>query len=164
MSHRGGTLFFVPKRFVASTSLLPLRSAANLEFLLLQEPTSHPLIFPDFGLLLLEKLPQVREDEGLDVRRAVFVRPSPSTRLVSRPFADHPPFPISSSSVDWNGVGLLSPLDRLFLRVANLRPVSFFVQTIDFSPFLSISPAMDFRAWLGGEKAITTYCHDLALK
>ncbi|KAL7415115.1 PLP-dependent transferase [Mrakia frigida] len=36
--------------------------------------------------------------------------------------------------------------------------------TIDFSPFLSISPAMDFRDWLGGEQAITIYCHDLALK
>lgn len=36
--------------------------------------------------------------------------------------------------------------------------------TIDFIPFLSITPALAFRAWLGGEEVINKYCHDLALR
>jgi hypothetical protein len=36
--------------------------------------------------------------------------------------------------------------------------------TIDFVPFLSVTPALAFRAWLGGEEVINTYCHDLALR
>ncbi|KAF7307472.1 PLP-dependent transferase [Mycena indigotica] len=34
--------------------------------------------------------------------------------------------------------------------------------TIDFVPFLSVSAALDFRAWLGGENKINAYCRDLA--
>lgn len=29
---------------------------------------------------------------------------------------------------------------------------------------ISFLSALDFRAWLGGEKAINAYCHDLALR
>jgi len=36
--------------------------------------------------------------------------------------------------------------------------------TLDLSPFLSVVPALKFRAWLGGEFKINTYCHDLAIK
>jgi len=33
----------------------------------------------------------------------------------------------------------------------------------DFTHFLSVQPALDFREWLGGEKKINDYCHSLAL-
>ncbi|KAF8261625.1 PLP-dependent transferase [Lactarius quietus] len=33
----------------------------------------------------------------------------------------------------------------------------------DFTHFLSIQPALDFREWLGGEQKINDYCHSLAL-
>lgn len=36
--------------------------------------------------------------------------------------------------------------------------------TIDYSPVLSTSAALDFRAFCGGEQRINDYCHDLALK
>ncbi|KAG6885747.1 hypothetical protein C0993_010257 [Termitomyces sp. T159_Od127] len=36
--------------------------------------------------------------------------------------------------------------------------------TIDYAPFLSVTPALNFRNWLGGEHKINEYCHDLALK
>ncbi|KAG6847565.1 hypothetical protein H0H93_007362, partial [Arthromyces matolae] len=36
--------------------------------------------------------------------------------------------------------------------------------TMDYTPFLSVAPAMEFRNWLGGEEKINDYCHDLALK
>ncbi|KAI5481341.1 aminotransferase, class V/Cysteine desulfurase [Pseudohyphozyma bogoriensis] len=36
--------------------------------------------------------------------------------------------------------------------------------TIDYSPLLSTAAALDFRAWCGGEKRITSYCHALALE
>ena len=29
---------------------------------------------------------------------------------------------------------------------------------------MTITPALRFRKWLGGEEKINTYCHDLALK
>ncbi|KAJ2932368.1 hypothetical protein H1R20_g4686, partial [Candolleomyces eurysporus] len=35
--------------------------------------------------------------------------------------------------------------------------------TRDFTSFLSVNAAFDFRQWLGGERAINSYCHDLAL-
>ncbi|EPS93523.1 hypothetical protein FOMPIDRAFT_1170445 [Fomitopsis schrenkii] len=35
--------------------------------------------------------------------------------------------------------------------------------TMDQIPYLSVGPALDFRQWLGGEEAINTYCHKLAL-
>jgi len=33
----------------------------------------------------------------------------------------------------------------------------------DYSKYLSIHPALDFRRWLGGEQKINDYCHSLAL-
>ncbi|EDR07491.1 uncharacterized protein LACBIDRAFT_298401 [Laccaria bicolor S238N-H82] len=36
--------------------------------------------------------------------------------------------------------------------------------TIDFTSYLSVVPALEFRAWLGGEEKINAYCHDLAIK
>ncbi|KAF7302931.1 PLP-dependent transferase [Mycena kentingensis (nom. inval.)] len=33
--------------------------------------------------------------------------------------------------------------------------------TIDFTPFLSVQAALDFRAWLGGEEKINAYCRDV---
>ncbi|KAI0001521.1 PLP-dependent transferase [Russula compacta] len=35
--------------------------------------------------------------------------------------------------------------------------------TTDYSHYLSIQPALDFRQWLGGEQKINDYCHSLAL-
>ncbi|KAL1949376.1 hypothetical protein VTO73DRAFT_8257 [Trametes versicolor] len=35
--------------------------------------------------------------------------------------------------------------------------------TMDLVPYLSVPAAVAFREWLGGEKAIDTYCHQLAL-
>ncbi|KAG5221652.1 PLP-dependent transferase [Salix suchowensis] len=35
---------------------------------------------------------------------------------------------------------------------------------IDFSPYLSVCAAMDFREKIGGEQAINAYCHKLALE
>ncbi|TFK33142.1 PLP-dependent transferase [Crucibulum laeve] len=34
---------------------------------------------------------------------------------------------------------------------------------IDFAPYISVIPALDFRSWLGGEARINEYCHSLAL-
>ncbi|KAM5530993.1 hypothetical protein V8D89_015320 [Ganoderma adspersum] len=34
---------------------------------------------------------------------------------------------------------------------------------MDVSPYLSVPPALAFRGWLGGERAINDYCHALAL-
>ena len=31
-------------------------------------------------------------------------------------------------------------------------------------PFLILFKALDFRRWLGGEKIINDYCHDLAVR
>ncbi|KZO89798.1 PLP-dependent transferase [Calocera viscosa TUFC12733] len=36
--------------------------------------------------------------------------------------------------------------------------------TIDYVPYLSFGPALEFRASLGGEERINTYCHALALE
>ncbi|KAH8117757.1 PLP-dependent transferase [Phellopilus nigrolimitatus] len=36
--------------------------------------------------------------------------------------------------------------------------------TLDLTPFLSVSHALDFRQWIGGEEKINAYCHGLALK
>ena len=36
--------------------------------------------------------------------------------------------------------------------------------TLDFTPILSVSAALDWRKWIGGEKAINDYCHSLALE
>jgi len=57
----------------------------------------------------------------------------------------------------------ISPPDRSF-------PGQSFVEqydwngTIDFVPPLSITAALEFRAWLGGERAINSYCHDMAMR
>ncbi|KAH8109430.1 PLP-dependent transferase [Phellopilus nigrolimitatus] len=37
------------------------------------------------------------------------------------------------------------------------------VGTIDWVPYLSVSHALNFRQWIGGEKKINDYCHILAL-
>ncbi|KAJ7278863.1 pyridoxal phosphate-dependent transferase [Mycena rebaudengoi] len=56
-----------------------------------------------------------------------------------------------------------SPTDRAF-------PGESFVEqynwngTIDFVPPLSISAALEFRAWLGGEQAINAYCQATAVR
>ncbi|KAJ7861436.1 hypothetical protein B0H14DRAFT_2576016 [Mycena olivaceomarginata] len=36
--------------------------------------------------------------------------------------------------------------------------------TIDFVPYLSVSAALDFRQWLGGEEKINTYCQKIAIQ
>lgn len=36
--------------------------------------------------------------------------------------------------------------------------------TIDYSPWLSTSAALDFRQSCGGEARITSYCHKLAVE
>ncbi|KAJ6492811.1 PLP-dependent transferase [Mycena vitilis] len=57
----------------------------------------------------------------------------------------------------------VSPGDRTF-------PAESFIEqynwngTIDFVPPLSIPAALAFREWLGGEKKINQYCHDMAVR
>ncbi|KAF7373807.1 Aminotran-5 domain-containing protein [Mycena sanguinolenta] len=57
----------------------------------------------------------------------------------------------------------ISPSDRTF-------PAQSFIEqynwngTIDFVPPLSITAALEFRQWLGGEEAINGYCHDMAMR
>ncbi len=36
--------------------------------------------------------------------------------------------------------------------------------TVDWAPYLSVSAALDFRKWLGGEGVIDRYCHNLAIE
>lgn len=36
------------------------------------------------------------------------------------------------------------------------------IATIDFVPYFSVAPALDFRHWLGGEEKINAYCRQLA--
>ncbi|KAF8159186.1 lolT-1 [Crassisporium funariophilum] len=36
--------------------------------------------------------------------------------------------------------------------------------TIDFTHYLTVADALEFRNWLGGEHKINSYCHELALK
>ncbi|KAJ3195180.1 hypothetical protein HK101_000890 [Irineochytrium annulatum] len=43
------------------------------------------------------------------------------------------------------------------------RQAFHWVGTLDPSSFLSVSEAIRFRRWLGGEEAIMRYCHDLAV-
>lgn len=38
------------------------------------------------------------------------------------------------------------------------------IGTLDYAPFLSVLEAIKFREWLGGERKINEYCHDLAVK
>ncbi|KAJ7258089.1 PLP-dependent transferase [Mycena haematopus] len=57
----------------------------------------------------------------------------------------------------------ISPSDRAF-------PAQSFIEqynwngTIDFVPPLSITAALELRQWLGGEDAINSYCHDMAMR
>ncbi|KAG5651325.1 hypothetical protein H0H81_009078 [Sphagnurus paluster] len=55
----------------------------------------------------------------------------------------------------------ISPVDRLDPNfVAQFE----WNGTIDFTPYLSVSSALDFRNWLGGEHKINEYCHKLAIQ
>ncbi|KAG5353596.1 hypothetical protein C0989_005117 [Termitomyces sp. Mn162] len=61
------------------------------------------------------------------------------------------------------------PTSYSYVSPADRKNANFAIQwewngTIDYTPFLSIAPALDFRNWLGGEHKINEYCHDLALK
>jgi selenocysteine lyase/cysteine desulfurase len=49
-------------------------------------------------------------------------------------------------------------------RAPNFVEQHEFNGTQDFSSYLSIGPALDFRESLGGEKRITEYCHNLAME
>ncbi|KAJ7622511.1 pyridoxal phosphate-dependent transferase [Roridomyces roridus] len=57
----------------------------------------------------------------------------------------------------------ISPADRKFPGEGFIEQYNW-NGTIDFVPPLSITAALEFRAWLGGEKAITAYCHGMALR
>ncbi|KAJ6617178.1 pyridoxal phosphate-dependent transferase [Mycena sp. CBHHK59/15] len=57
----------------------------------------------------------------------------------------------------------ISPSDREFPGQSFIEQYNW-NGTIDFVPPLSISAALDFRAWLGGEGAINGYCHDMAVR
>ncbi|KAK7055594.1 Aminotran-5 domain-containing protein [Favolaschia claudopus] len=57
----------------------------------------------------------------------------------------------------------ISPSDRKFPSESFIEQYNW-NGTIDFVPPLSISAALDFREWLGGEKAINAYCHDMAMR
>ncbi|PCH42561.1 PLP-dependent transferase [Wolfiporia cocos MD-104 SS10] len=64
------------------------------------------------------------------------------------------------------------PTSHSYISPSDIPPVegTNFVQqhewtgTADQTPFLSISAALDFRQWLGGEAKINNYCHQLAMK
>ncbi|KAG6825309.1 hypothetical protein H0H92_004104 [Tricholoma furcatifolium] len=62
-------------------------------------------------------------------------------------------FPTSSSYVSAESVG-----DTYFVDQFE------WTATIDYTPFLSVAHAIDFRNWVGGERKINEYCHELALK
>ncbi|KAF8194637.1 pyridoxal phosphate-dependent transferase, partial [Pholiota molesta] len=36
--------------------------------------------------------------------------------------------------------------------------------TIDYSSYITVTDALEFRKWMGGEEKINEYCHDLAIK
>lgn len=36
--------------------------------------------------------------------------------------------------------------------------------TIDYTPYLSVEAALQWREWVGGEAAIQKYCHELAIE
>ncbi|KAJ7446112.1 PLP-dependent transferase [Mycena latifolia] len=56
-----------------------------------------------------------------------------------------------------------SPADRAFPGESFIEQYNW-NGTIDFVPPLSITAALEFRAWLGGEEAINGYCHDMAMR
>ncbi|KAJ7158008.1 PLP-dependent transferase [Mycena crocata] len=57
----------------------------------------------------------------------------------------------------------ISPQDRAFPSEGFIEQYNW-NGTIDFVPPLSITAALEFRAWLGGEEAINNYCHDMAVR
>ncbi|KAL0945444.1 hypothetical protein HGRIS_000934 [Hohenbuehelia grisea] len=61
------------------------------------------------------------------------------------------------------------PTSYLYTSPASGKPPVFGEQferngAIDYVPFLSVSHALEFRAWLGGEQRINEYCHKVALE
>ncbi|KAJ7161146.1 pyridoxal phosphate-dependent transferase [Mycena filopes] len=57
----------------------------------------------------------------------------------------------------------LSPADRAFPGESFIEQYNW-NGTIDFVPPLSITAALEFREYLGGEYAINGYCHDMAVR
>ncbi|KAF8075269.1 pyridoxal phosphate-dependent transferase [Lyophyllum atratum] len=61
------------------------------------------------------------------------------------------------------------PTSHTYISPADRNNPNFVIQyewngTIDYTPYLGVAYAIDFRNWLGGEHKINAYCHDLALK
>ncbi|KAJ7161155.1 PLP-dependent transferase [Mycena filopes] len=57
----------------------------------------------------------------------------------------------------------VSPADRAFSGESFIEQYNW-TGTIDFVPPLSITAALEFREYLGGEHAINGYCHDMAVR
>ncbi|KAI0267546.1 PLP-dependent transferase [Russula aff. rugulosa BPL654] len=57
----------------------------------------------------------------------------------------------------------VSPKEQKDLGGSNFVPMFDWTALADYSKYLSIQPALDFRQWLGGEEKIHDYCHSLAL-
>nr|AOR51838.1 PLP-dependent aminotransferase [Phaffia rhodozyma] len=81
---------------------------------------------------------------------AVLWVPERNHRLIQSSF----PTSIEYTSATNPGVNGPAPFHKLFNWTA----------TNDLAPSLSVTAALDFRAWLGGEKVITDYCHNLAVE
>ncbi|KAF9465637.1 pyridoxal phosphate-dependent transferase [Collybia nuda] len=61
------------------------------------------------------------------------------------------------------------PTSHTYVSPADRTDPNFVIQyewngTIDWAPYLSVAPALEFRNWLGGEAKINAYCHDMAVK
>ncbi|KAG6917108.1 hypothetical protein DXG01_003928 [Tephrocybe rancida] len=61
------------------------------------------------------------------------------------------------------------PTSHAYVSPGDRKDANFVIQfewngTIDYTPYLSIASAIDFRNWVGGEHKINDYCHDLAVK
>ncbi|KAJ7735954.1 PLP-dependent transferase [Mycena metata] len=56
-----------------------------------------------------------------------------------------------------------SPADRAFPEETFIEQYNW-NGTINFVPPLSITAALEFREWLGGEDAINSYCHNMAVR
>ncbi|KZT06166.1 PLP-dependent transferase [Laetiporus sulphureus 93-53] len=65
--------------------------------------------------------------------------------------------PTSHEYVSPNDPNSPAPADTHFVKQHE------WTGTTDEVPFLSVTAAVEFRKWLGGEAAINTYCHQLAL-
>ncbi|EJU03251.1 PLP-dependent transferase [Dacryopinax primogenitus] len=65
-----------------------------------------------------------------------------------------------------SSIGYVSPQDEVPSATGSGRFVTLFeyCRTIDYVPFLSLAPALDYRQSLGEEERITAYCHSLALE